>query len=296
MTAIALTWSTVLGAAEPPTLTEAQVSALLTSVAGQPISQIWIRTRAVFHQYEGLDVTFIRRHWAHQKAVNNWSDANLAEKVREVCVIGFVYGNVTDNNFHKRSEAAQRSVNATIAECRLVQHVDNANKRTAVTVNRTMIAFATEAVAIADFLGRDFVEGPATRLLTALPQYMKTVVFPSVCPSFANTDVGELILKVFTIWSANMNLIINRRGPTRRKRNFTDIEFKDSYDAQYAYSEIAYGSNAFEGDRAKAFLINHDIGTAATFDNFKAVYLAEATRLSFPALTVTEAEWIAAWV
>jgi hypothetical protein len=276
-------------------MTGDQVNTMLRNISGQTLSGDWVRNRASFHQYEGLDVTFVRRHWSKLKSDNGWSDTMFAEKIREVCIVGFVFGNVTENNFHKRSNNSQTSVNALISECRLVQHVSSANKRTGVTVGRTMIAFATEAVSIALFLGRDFTEGPATQLLTSLPSYMKTTVFLSVCPTFPTTKVGVFLCRVFTIWSANMSLVINRKGATRRKRNFTDQEFSESYQSQYVFSDISYASNAFEGNRAKAFLVSQGFGGAPVYQSLSAVYEAEKTRLGLVDNDVSEAEWIAAW-
>lgn len=297
MSAITLTFGDVLDPANVVALSETEVNTLLRGITSVAISDLWISERAAFHQYEGLDVTFIRRHWKQLQITGTggtpWTEAQLATNIREIIIIGMVFGNVTDNNFHKRSDDSQNFINDILQRCHIVQHVSANNKRTAVTINRTMIAFATETVNIARILGRDYSEGPATKSLAKLPKYMKTTVFPSVLPDFVETKVGVFILVVFTIWSGNMNLIINRRGPTRRKRNFTDEEFKDSYMSQYSYAEIAYGSNAFEAPRMKAFLVHH--GIAGQYANFKEVYDAETTRLALPPLDVSAAEWATAW-
>jgi len=295
MSATPLVWSAPLDSAVVAAVTQDQVNAMLRVISNQPLSGDWVRTRAAFHQYEGLDVTFVRRHWYKLKTDNAWSDSTMAEKIREVCIVGFVFGNVTENNFHKRSDASQVSINALIAECHLVQNVSATNKRTAVTVNRTMIAFANEAVAIAKFLGRDFTEGPGSLALCALPNFMKTTVFLSVCPTFTNTDVGIFLTRVFSMWSANMNLVINRKGATRRKRNFTDEEYVESYQTQYVFADIAYASNAFEGNRAKAYMVSESFGSAGSYAILAAAYNADKTKLGLPDINITEAHWVAAW-
>jgi hypothetical protein len=279
---------------------------MLRDIGGEALSEGWVKERAEFHRYEGLDVSYIRRHWNHLAqsglfpavgggAVKKWVASELARNIREIVIIGLVFGNVTDNNFHKRSEESQKFVNEILTRCHIVQHVEDTTKRTAVTINRTMIAFAVETVSIAYFLGRDFDAGPGTALLKTLPNMMKTTVFLSVCPTFEKTEVGIFLCRVFTIWSANMNLVINRKGPTRRKRSFTEAEYKESYTAQYEFSEIAYASNAYEGERMKVQLSAWAFGSAATFGILSKVYDADKAKLGLPDIDITVQDWAMAW-
>lgn len=308
MTDITLTFGISFAEGTVPQLSEQGCKDLLQDIAGVELTEQWIRNKADFHRYEGFDVMFVRGHW-RQLGVSGtvpheanaepaqWTIAQLTANIRETIIIGLIFGNVTENNFVKRSAASQRVVTDLLQRCKLVQNVTPQNKKIAVTINRTMIAFANETVSISRFLGKNYTDGPGSRQLGSIPNYMKNTVFLSVCPTFdgPNVAVGVFLQQVHTMWSANMNLVINRRGATRRKRNFTDLEYRNSYADQIMYSDIAYSSNAFEGDRMKEDLVHWRINSENVYLVLKTIHDEDHRRVGIPAANVTLEMWQAAW-
>jgi len=61
------------------------------------------------------------------------------------------------------------------------------------------------------------------------------------------------------------------------------------------FADIAYASNAFEGNRAKTYLIEQGFGSANTYTILATAYNNDREKLSLPELNVTEVHWTAAW-
>jgi len=229
------------------------------------------------YRYIGLDLSLIRAHFVQLGRDNGWDASVLVRKCLELVGLALMKGSVTSNNFSKMDADGQMAAVALIKECRIEGKISADNKLTGVTLGRVLLAFPREACKMAVHLGKDHKEGPAGSALNGIPGFMKCVAFPGAMFTTQPSNVGKMIRNVFLIWSANMNLVINRKGADRRKREWTLEQYKSSKDAQEVFIDIAWGSDPDMVTSMRSDLILH--GFMDQYDNFRAILDLEGAKL-----------------
>jgi hypothetical protein len=241
------------------------------------------------YEYVGLNLDNIRKHWLLVGRDQKWSLKVLVTKIREVIGVGFYFGNVTDNNFKKRTSEGQAAIVDLLQKCRIVANVTEKNKQNACTIGRTMAAFPRDSCLMAARLGRDFTDGPGGRELTRIPKFMKCVAFAGAMYTTEPVQVGELLEMVFLIWSANMNLVINRAGATKRNRVWTAEQYENSALMQSTFVTIAWGS-----DKSAALTMKKDLkehGFTKMYNLFMEICRKECPRIKMEVPTCTKKQW-----